>query len=204
MGLFKFVLLFFLSCSADSWAQTKPNYTHKFSPQFIYLDETDWNEENVRAEVTKVQKIYDQCNILIEPLIITKVTPINHQTDMLGIYPLELVQFLNISHRPLVFFMQSATPSRANADDFAENSPMKDLTYTAWIGADIMTTEYKMYRDPNYNTVAHELAHLLCNCGHKPPGEKNLLAGLVEDVNGFISPSQCETFQNSSLVGKIN
>ena len=175
-------------------------YTHSFSPTFVYLRGSGWNADLIAQEVEKARIIFDQCHIKLEPVETIEMEPLDGILDLTGQYDLKLVTALNRSERPLIFFLRNVGVAYSHGDDFTPNSPMKSLTDTSWLGTEILTSHYKLARDPRYSPVAHEIAHVLCNCGHVASGVRNILSGDSDFVSDQITPGQCEAFKQSPLV----
>ncbi len=194
--------LLMLGLSAEALA-SETLYTHAFSPHALFVTGSGWTPELIRNEFKRVQEIYNQCQIRVDLQEIHEVTGSEERLSLLGQSDLEIVEELNIPNRPLVGFAGLIGVSYSHGDEFSPLSLQKALTNTSWLGWEIETQEYKKDRDPSYSPVAHELAHVLCNCGHVASGERNLLSGHAHDVNAVITPQQCETFRHSPLVREL-
>lgn len=178
-------------------------YTHAFSPTAVYLRGSGWEPSMIKEELEKTQRIFDQCGIKLDPVKVVEMEPLDGRQDIDQQYDLELVTALGIQDRPLVFFLRSVGIFLSHGEDFAPGSPMKSLTNTSWLGLDLRSPGYKAMRDPSYSPVAHEIAHVLCDCGHVEPGQRNLLAGDASFVNDRLTPQQCEDFKKSPLVRSL-
>ena len=68
---------------------------------------------------------------------------------------------------------------------------------TAWIG---YQAHWLPRADDSYSPLAHEFAHLLCQCGHLPGTERHLLHEARNFLSSNVLPEHCERFRESSLV----
>lgn len=68
---------------------------------------------------------------------------------------------------------------------------------TAWIG---YQAHWLPRADDRYSPLAHELAHLLCRCGHSSGTERHLLHEARNFLSADVLPEHCERFRESALV----
>lgn len=179
-------------------------YTSVLAPHAVFLTGSGWTPELVKSEFQRVQKIYDQCQIRIDLQDIRELEADDERLHLLGQSDFDIVTELGISARPIVVFAGSMPVAYSHSDEYSPMSVQKALANTSFLGWDIETPQYKEARDPNYSPVAHELAHVLCNCGHMQPGIHNLLSGDAHYVNDYVTPEQCDTFRHSPLVKPLN
>lgn len=168
--------------------------------ELVMLRGSAWGPETVYPHIERAQRIFAACDIQFNPVrLITLDAPEFSRTPP---HDQELVEAHPPASHPAIYFFEGSG-SEAYGEDFSPTAPRRVLEYTAWIGSHINTPEYVRARSPSYDTVAHEIAHLLCNCGHVAPGIPNLLSGQAELVNDQVTPEQCEQFRASPLVRAI-
>lgn len=72
---------------------------------------------------------------------------------------------------------------------------------TAWIA---YRAHWVERNDDLYSPLAHELAHLLCSCGHEKTVERHLLHTARNFLSSRVLPEHCERFRASPLVSPSN
>jgi hypothetical protein len=68
---------------------------------------------------------------------------------------------------------------------------------TAWIA---YQSHWLPRRDDQYSPLAHELAHLLCRCGHTKTAQSHLLHSARNFLSSAVLPDDCERIRSSPLV----
>ena len=68
---------------------------------------------------------------------------------------------------------------------------------TAWIA---YQSHWLPRRDENYSALAHELAHLLCRCGHSKTAQSHLLHSARNFLSSAVLPDDCKRIQSSPLL----
>lgn len=164
--------------------------------ELVVLADSGWGPETVYPHIERAQRIFAACDIHFGPVALRTIAA----PEFVRQAPAdqELVDAHPELRKPAIFFFAGAG-SEAYGEDFSPTAPRRVLEYTAWIGSHVNSAEYVRARSPLYDTVAHEIAHLLCNCGHVEPGIPNLLSGQVEFVNDQVTPAQCAQFRSSPL-----
>lgn len=163
----------------------------------IVLKDSAWGPETVYPHVDRAGEIFARCGIRFNPVRLSYAEAPRFERH--APHDQELAEKVLAQHsKPALFFFEGEG-SEAFGEDFSPSAPRRVLEYTGWIASHINTPGYVAARKPTYDTVAHELAHLLCNCGHTPAGQLNLLSGQAEFVNDEITPEQCEQFRASPL-----
>jgi hypothetical protein len=176
--------------------------TYTFPLSLVFVKNSQWTREAILAHLEKTKKIFQQCDLSPSPVALITVDPPLGYSDALGSHKAEIAAILPPQIRPVLFFMNVNGTSESYADDFTPDSPMRALTYTAWMSEDVNSPSYLQQRDASYDPMAHELAHMIGNSGHVPG--RNLLAGDPAEVNGDLVKAQCAEMQKSVLVKKSN
>lgn len=68
---------------------------------------------------------------------------------------------------------------------------------TAWIA---YQSHWLPRRDDSYSPLAHELAHLLCRCGHTETAQLHLLHSARNFLSSAVLPDDCKRIQDSPLL----
>ena len=176
---------------------------HAFPLHIVISRQTAWDRAKVLARIARVREIYEQCQMTADPVQLVTVDPPMGYTDRTPPHDADMADMLPKGVKPTLFFLTGPGSGEAYGDDFAPGSARKNLIWTAWLGEDIESQAYKAARDASYEPVAHEIAHMLCNCGHVEDGSRNILASDAGLVNDRIAPAQCAQFRRSILVKEL-
>lgn len=201
--------------------------THLLDLSIVLFRNSGWTKAVIEAHLKRTNEIYTQCGIrlgeikYIETDAYRGKLDINERWSALGDDYL-ISKATPIEERPIIYLMRSILPKRGTEGAFAnipnfwvELEPV--VQNTIWLSNIINSESYGSYRDmdvdgksylktrdPSYNVVAHEIAHLLGNMGHETEiKEKNLLNGDSDSLNDQLLPRQCESFKKSPLLRKI-
>lgn len=104
---------------------------------------------------------------------------------------------------PRVFFLGRLRGDEALARSYRRGavSPQEALRYpymnTAWVA---FKTHWMERKDEGYSTLAHEVAHLLCECGHEKGPNPHLLHEYRNFLSGEILTKHCGLMRASPLV----
>jgi hypothetical protein len=104
---------------------------------------------------------------------------------------------------PVAFFAGRLVGDEAIARSYGrgeiEPGREPDFPYmsTAWFA---YKTHWIERRDEEYSSLAHELAHLLCNCGHVRSKEPHLMNTYRNMLSSHILPEHCGLILESPLL----
>lgn len=213
-----------LSSQRIHWKESTPKnydckkFSHEFTPTFVVARKAGWTEASIRDHLSETAKIYSQCGIRVGSTNVIWDDETPQGLDLDSGKAVKLSMRTPIESKPVVFFVRvpgmayDAMLKENRADSayaFAARSfsdprteaYRKSAQDTAYMGIEIDTPEYRKSRNfhSRYDTVAHELAHILCNCDHVDGPEDNLLQSYEGLMSGKIKPAQCETFRKSPL-----
>jgi hypothetical protein len=170
-----------------------------FPLNLYYQSSTGWTPENIEPHLKRVQAIFLHCDMTASPI---RFIPLNlppSHTEFGAPLDQEIAQMASPLAKPAIFFLGGSSTPQAYGDEFAEGSPRSILTWTAWISP-LIHTSLSPLVSPSYDSVAHEVAHILCNCGHRDVPEKNLLSERIEFRSAELTTTQCEKFRESAFV----
>ncbi len=205
--------------------ESNAEMTHEMELQSVVLRGSGWDTEGAIQHLNTAANVLAQCGIKVKRATITEVTEPDGNVDYLSIRGLSESdprfqqrqdQQDNFSRRtptnarPMVVF---ARDTGAMNDAYANVSPSFRNNNTQ-----ILPEHYDMIPRlnhtfvsrgversyPRFSAVAHELAHMLCQCSHHD-GEPNLLT--TNPSSGaranYIPPNMCRIFKRSPLVRRI-
>ena len=178
-------------------------FTHEIKLTMVLLRNSGWDKEQIKQRLTRVADIYSQCGIKVASAKLVTVDAPNGWVDVdyrVEKRDLKIATMTPTTDKPILFYVRSSREGQiAYAWNQSKDQP-PPLTNTAWLTSEINTAKYKKWRDPAYNTEAHELGHIFGDCGHNTDGSKNFLAGDVALLNDKIQPKQCESMKKHNLV----
>lgn len=173
----------------------------------VYSSDSSWTIANITDEMNKVNRIYAQCNVQFNPLILTHLE-LPFQTDDAEID--EVAQLLvkeRVRKRsePVLVFSRLPTGELefrnghlSGGVAFAVISNKPKLTNLAFVFQSLLTEEYKRLHRPEHSPVAHELAHVFLDSDHvRGP---NVLSRDMRQKNDQFAPYQCDMLRASPLV----
>ena len=190
-------------------------FTHQLPLTLVMFRETGWTRGQVEWRIKYAAEVYKQCGIKVSSAKLVVSDPLNeriieglnfggrsmgHQSEILSSLP-------SGTTRPVMFFIGAPTKQDFLAwaywplkwwqkpiRPFQKLLRMTSPYNTAWIN------NLTIGESPHGSSViAHEVAHLLCRCGHVD--ERNLLGKKL--LNNQITPAQCNKFKKSKLLTKI-
>jgi len=171
-------------------------YTHSFDVRVVVLKDAGWNDLQLVADhFQRVAEIYSRCKIKLGEISVvvadagTRNITEASSADFARRTPIYF-------ETPVVYFAsQVSTRYHAYAwsgDEACENNAAK--CNTAWISSFVNTQRYKSERDPQYNVVAHELAHIIGDYDHTHGLQGNIL-GEYQEGGAKITAEQCRKFK---------
>lgn len=198
--------------------------THEMDLSTIVLRGSGWDSEDAAEHMNMAANVLAQCGIRVNSVTISEVDRPNMSVDFLS--PDEardsaevhlrqtrqddFVRSNPIQSRPVVVFARDTgwrNSAYANTSrTFHHNQDVPtDLTYeqTPRLNYTFISRSARV-SFPRFSTVAHELAHLLCQCSHRD-GEPNLLSTFPSRGNNTnrIPDDLCQVFKRSPLVNQI-
>ena len=180
----------------------------------VVLRGTNWSQKRVLRHVRRTASTFAACGIALGPvsLVEAKAPGGPHDLAMDALHPragaprdvLRLAGLLPRSSQwPAVFFVGRLLGDDALARSYGQGdvSPGREKDYpymnTAWIA---YKTHWIERRDEDYSSLAHELAHLLCSCGHVADDEPHLMNTYRNLLSSRILPQHCDKMLESPLL----
>ena len=179
----------------------------------VRLAGSNWTHERVMRHVRRTAGIFAACGIGLGPVQVIEARAPNGRHDLTmtteaGLpAPRDVMDLAAMvppnALRPPVFFVGRLHEDEALARSYrrGELSALESKQYpyldTAWVA---FKTHWIERKDEGYSTVAHELAHLLCECGHTETKQRNLLNRYRNFLSADILPETCEAMRGSPLL----
>lgn len=179
----------------------------------VLFDETNWTEARALRHIRKTAAIFAPCGVGLGPVRLARARPPggDHDLDMHALYPGSNVpeQVVDLSIRipsaepwPRVFFVGRLLGDSALARSYRSAvDPSDDARYpyfnTAWVA---YQAHWKERAEDGYSSLAHELAHILCRCGHTGGDTRHLLHEKRNFLGVRILDKDCERVRSSPLI----
>lgn len=200
--------------------------THEMELNSVILRGSGWERERVIQHLNYASDVLAQCGIKVNNVNITEVAEPSGNVDFLASgdlpqgHPSALSRTERMDsfarrnpnrQRPVFVFVRDTGPNYNAYTTFADkyrynNEIIPDELYDeaprlnySFVSQGVETNY------PEFSSVAHELAHMLCQCDHDD-SEPNLLStnpSLGPKAN-YIPPSMCDIYKKSPLVRRIN
>ena len=199
--------------------------THVLDATIVMFRNSGWTRNQIETHLKRTNEIYAQCGIRLGDIKFVESDAYQGKIDINERWnyegdDLKIAAATPVENRPVIYLVRKIMQTEGGYTNFehfqySENNPK--VANTIWLASIINTEDYYYYetgddsgrnyrlrRDPSYNVVAHELAHLLADMGHETSlTEKNLLNGAPSEVNDHLLPRQCEKFKSNPMMRKL-
>jgi hypothetical protein len=198
----------------EIYGKQVPDRAYRLAFTLVFLEGTNWNASRVLKHARKTARILDQCDIRLGAvrLVKARVPPELRSIDVTDMLPgsdvprnvYRLAACLPKSTQwPVLFFVGNIHGEEVLARSYQQGdvaaAELKDYPYmnTAWISYRAHWVERP---EDEYSALAHEVAHLLCQCGHERGSQRHLLHEFRNFLGARVLPQHCEKFNGSSLI----
>jgi hypothetical protein len=200
--------------STEVYPDGLPPYEYRLNLSLVFVEGTSWNQARVLRHVRKTARILGACGIALDRVRLVKarvpkeLRRIDVSDPVPGSdIPRKVQQLSAMMPRtadwPVLFFIGRIDGEDELARSYQRGDvPLDQLTQypymnTAWIA---YKTHWVERAEDGYSTVAHELAHLLCECGHEGGTERHLLHKFRNFLGAEVLPQHCQQFLRSPLL----
>lgn len=188
MGFLKKYYLFLIFLfSAKAQAENLEPLHVELQP--VIERKTLWTSQDTDDMVKKANDILDQCRISVSlsptPIVFWGTIPIDYDFLPTANKLYDLIQI------PLLFLT-----TQVQYNGSAGLSPGDRFVF---ISSESRSPEYKKKHSAAYETLAHELGHMLGGLQHLLPadGETNLMSAYIEKQSAKLTPEQCQKMRQS-------
>ncbi len=191
-----------------------PDHRSALSLTVVLLDKTNWTEERAIRHLRKTAAIFAACGIVLDDVQLARGRGPEgrHDLDMTALYPgadmpADVVDF---SARvpagapwPRVFLvgrlLGDTVVARSYQQGAVEDEESRRFPYmnTAWIA---YRAHWEERAEEEYSSLAHELAHVLCRCGHTGGERRHLLHEKRNFLGAAVLEEDCRRMQLSPLL----
>lgn len=201
----------------EIYGRRPPDHARHLSFTVVYLEGTKWNTARVLRHVRKTARILEPCGIGLSGIRLVKArTPRElRNIDVTVKVPgsdiprdvYELAKSLPKGIEwPVLFFVGRIDGEGVLARSYQQG----DVLAADLKGYPYMNTAWVSYRahwverpEVEYSALAHEVAHLLCRCGHEQGPQRHLLHEYRNFLGARVLPQHCERFNDSNLVTSL-
>ncbi|MEX2303255.1 MAG: hypothetical protein WD733_20095 [Bryobacterales bacterium] len=205
-----------LARSTEIYPDGAPAYDYRLNLSLVFVEGTSWNQARVLRHVRKTANILGACGIALDRVRLVKARVPNElrridvSEPVLGSDIPRKVQRLSAmmprtADWPVLFFIARIDGEDELARSYQRGDvPLDQLSRypymnTAWIA---YKTHWIERAEDGYSTVAHELAHLLCECGHEGGSQRHLLHKFRNFLGAEVLPQHCQQFLRSPLLSR--
>jgi hypothetical protein len=215
------LLTFGISASAQSLRGSEEVIFLKTNPQAIQLSlkvvqsaKSNWTRESLLNELNKANVVYSKCGVAFEKIdiLIANEAPVAFDWADVHEFAAALTKMGFRSQKEPTLILAGSIKGELlrkakTTGGFAfhrgiiattlglADTPLENVAFAL---DRTLSPEYKIVRNPDYSALAHELAHVFLNTEHVD--FPNLLSKSYRQVNGDLTPAQCQTLRSSSLL----
>jgi len=211
-GGFSKVKIYHLNADRFATENEVQQFTHKFALTVVLIRESGWTINLALENFQKAYEIFAQCGVKLNKIkLVIGHAPLKHRVADFGILGIDRFIALNTppTLHPIVYLMEDTNmyfietlnihnPHMSYAY-FEKVKSFPELVNTTWVSSFINMNSEKRLR-AGYNSLAHELGHILLNDGHVLEKIPNLMSEYVDLGNNKLTKKQCEKIKNSPLV----
>ncbi len=189
----------------------RPVLPYTLDTTILYLRGTPWTEARALRHIRRTAAIFEPCGINLGTVQLGRLylpkadrrldtslpdpaTGVPDTADRLAaLLPTDAVY-------PVAFLIGRVDGTRSMAISYrprTDQHTQAAFLNTAWIG---YQAHWFPRKDDQYSPLAHELAHLLCRCGHSDTEQHHLLHSARNFLSSDVLPEHCQRFQGSPFV----
>jgi hypothetical protein len=200
--------------SREIYPEDVPEHLTELPLTVVLLDKTNWTEARAVRELRKTAAIFAPCGIVLGDVQLARGRGPDgrHDIDMAALYPgadmpADIVDFAARvppeAAWPRVFLvgrlLGDAVLARSYQQGAVRDEELPRFPYmnTAWIA---YRARWDERAEEEYSSLAHELAHVLCRCGHTGGDRRHLLHEKRNFLGAAVLEEDCREMQLSPLL----
>ncbi|MDA0205198.1 MAG: hypothetical protein O3A53_07865 [Acidobacteria bacterium] len=200
--------------SREMYPEDVPEHTFELPLTVVLLDQTNWTEARALRELRKTAAIFAPCGIVLGDVQLARGRGPDggHDIDMAALYPgadmpAAVVDFsARVAPNaawPRVFLVGRLLGDTVLARSYQQGAvgdqESRRFPYmnTAWIS---YRAHWDERAEKEYSSLAHELAHVLCRCGHTGGDRRHLLHEKRNFLGAAVLEPDCRAMQLSPLL----
>lgn len=200
--------------SPEIYLEGVPEHQSELPLTVILLDKTNWTEARAIRQLRRTAAIFAPCGIVLDDIQLARGRGPDgrHDIDMSALYPgadlpADVVEFSSRvppqTPWPLVFLVGRLLGDTVLARSYQqgavqdEESSRYPYMNTVWISYRAHGEERA---EKEYSSLAHELAHVLCRCGHTGGDRRHLLHEKRNFLGAAVLEEDCRKMRSSPLL----
>lgn len=195
----------------DLYPEGRPSLPFSLDATVAFDRRTAWNQARAIRQLRKTAAIFEACGVAIRNVTLVRLAlpPEGRRIDTALTDPLTGVpptvawlagRLPADAAYPVAFLIGRMVGTASLAVSYRprlEGAMAAPYFNTAWIS---YQSHWLPRHDQSYSPLAHELAHLLCRCGHTKTAHRHLLHSARNFLSSAVLPDDCKRIQNSPLV----
>lgn len=192
-----------------------PTLPYQLDATVVFARQTPWTEARAIRQIRRTADIFEPCGIRLGRVRLARL-PLERDQRRIDIAQADPVTGVpavvaNLSARlapttpyPAAFLIADVAGTESLAVSYRagdQGGPGAPYLNTAWIG---YRAHWLPRRDRAYSVLAHELAHLLCRCGHTAGPAAHLLHSARNFLAAKVLPEHCQMLVSSLMVTATN
>lgn len=199
---------------SEIYPEGVPEHQWELPLTVVLLEKTNWTEARAVRQLRKTGAIFAPCGIALGNVQLARGRGPDgrHDIDMTTLYPgadlpADVVEFASRvppqAPRPRVFLVGRLLGDTVLARSYQqgvvrdEESGRFPYMNTAWLA---YRAHWEERAEKEYSSLAHELAHVLCRCGHTGGERRHLLHEKRNFLGAAVLEEDCRKMRLSPLL----
>lgn len=195
----------------DLYPKGRPSLPFSLDATVAFDQRTPWSQARAIRQLRKTAAIFEACGVAIRDVTLVRLAlpPQDRRIDTAltdpatGVPPTVARLAARLPAEaayPAAFLIGRVAGTASLAVSYRprlEGEATAPYFNTAWIA---YQSHWLPRHDESYSPLAHELAHLLCRCGHTDTAQRHLLHSARNFLSSAVLPDDCKRIQNSPLL----
>lgn len=195
----------------DLYPKGRPSLPFSLDATVAFDQRTPWSRARAIRQLRKTAAIFEACGVAIRDVTLVRLAlpPRDRRIDtaltdpVTGVPPTVArlaAQLPADAAYPVAFLIGRVAGTASLAVSYRPrivSETSAPYFNTAWIS---YQSHWLPRRDQSYSPLAHELAHLLCRCGHTKTVHRHLLHSARNFLSSVVLPDDCKRIQDSPLL----
>jgi hypothetical protein len=200
--------------STEMYPEGAPDYSLRLPLTVVLLDKTNWTEARALRQLRRTAAIFAGCDIALDNVWLARGRGPDgrHDINMTQLYPgsempADVVDFSarvpQDAPWPRVFLVGRLLGETVLAKAYLQGGVGDDEAHlfpymnTAWAS---YRAHWEERSEKEYSSLAHELAHVLCRCGHSGGNTRHLLHEKRNFLGAAVLEEDCRQMRLSPLL----
>ena len=195
----------------DLYSKARPDLPFSLDATVLFDQQTPWTQARAIRQLRRTASIFEACGVAFRDVTLVRLslpakerridtTLADPETGVPPTVERLAARLPAAADYPAAFLIGRVVGTASLAVSYrARHGEVKTAPYlnTAWIA---YQSHWLPRRDENYSALAHELAHLLCRCGHSKTAQSHLLHSARNFLSSEVLPDDCKRIRSSPLL----